>query len=334
MGFDSKIISMLKRLNEPFRLEISNSTIKIILQDGNKYILSAKDLSFKSLAFIKNIKDEGTRFSGVIAPFYNPRLVYEKKPVPVLDATWNAYKLFLPQVKARDINYFRWSSIGEGVYYDVFEVDVNNAYWNVAFSMGVISPAMYMKGLNEMEKMDRLISLGSLATRVECFVYIPETGKIEHVKPKVNETTRNVFFNIAKKIDNLLGGIFEKAGTNNVLFYWVDAMFCRKYSLDFVKGEFEKLGIEYKVKEIQSMNVYLKKRERKVCILEVKEKNDSYCVFEQRFFSIPPPMEQRMEFIKEMFAETLDGLEFETEKTQTEIDQIIERQKYGDDVPF
>lgn len=334
MGFDSNIISMLKRLNEPFELEISNSTIKIIKQDGDKYILSAKDLSFKSLAFIKNVKSDGTRFGGTILPFYDPKHKYTKLPVPVLDSTWNTFKLFLPKVRAKDINYFRWNNINEGVYRDVYEVDVNNAYWNVAFSMGVISPATYTKGLNEMDKMDRLIGLGSMATMVECFKYNPETGKIEHVKSKVNETTRNIFFNIAKRIDNLLNGIFEKAGSNNLLFYWVDAMFCRKYSLDFIKGEFDALGIEYKVKEIQSMNVYKKGREKKVCMLEVKEKNDSYYVFEQRFFSIPPPKEERMEFLKEMFAETLAGLETEKQLSQMEIDGIIDREKYGDNVPF
>ena len=337
MGFDSKVVDMLKRLGKPFRMEITNSTIKIIKEDGDKYILSAKDLSFKSLAFIKNVKNDGLRYDNFLAlKLSNPVDFYKWQGCKCLaiDTNWGANLRGLPFVRAKDINYFRWNNISEGVYYDIVEIDVNNAYWNKALEMGVISPATYIKGLNDMEKMDRLIGLGSLATITEKYQYEPETGQIRHTGRKVNEFTRNIFFNIAKRIDNLISGIFEKAGTNNVVFYWVDALFCRTYAVDFIKAEFEAQGIETKTKIIQSMNVYQKGREKKVCILETKTKHETYTDFEQRFFSIPPPIEKRLEFMKEMFSETLANIPVTPQRTQIEIDKIIEREKYGDDVPF
>lgn len=313
MNINSKIVELLKRAGKPFVQEITNTTIKLIVPETEEktktiYLLSEKDLGFKSLAFIKNVKSEGARFDPFNKNFaIDSGCFYKYKFEPTLNK-WPRLSYGLPLVKARDVNYFRWNNISLGVHYDIIEIDINNAYWNTALKMGVISEKTYEKGLNEMTKIDRLVSLGSLATIVNVYQYNPDKKAFEIREPRVNEFTRNIFFNIAKNVGDIINSIFEKAGKNNIVFYWVDALFCRTYSTSFVENEFEKLGIEFKKKVIQSCNVYQKGKEKKVCLLEIKQRHETHTDFSLRTFSIPPPREKIKEYMEAAFRETLESL--------------------------
>lgn len=227
---DSDIINRLVKWKAPFVMEITGSTRTIISDRTNtKYICTEKRLGFSTLGFIRQVKTYASGLDIKQSPF-----------------------------SAKDIDYYRFSDLLPGVYTDVIEVDVKAAYWSIAYQKGYISEEIYNKA-EQVNKMDRLIALGSLATVRN--VYRFDGQKVYGFAPTVNEKTRSYFFDVARELDLLMKSVFKQL-EYAILWYWVDAFFLRKDAQGHVYSQFYKHGLDCSVKHIDKIEVEAKKRSK------------------------------------------------------------------------
>lgn len=115
---------------------------------------------------------------------------------------------------------------------DLYEIDLNGAYWNFAYKDGYLNQEVYLKGL-KVSKMARLISLGALAKKPHFKVFDGEEYTVCYHGADLK--TAPVFFNSSLRTCNVMNALKFISG-NDYLFYWVDAIFFR--------GEETKLKIE------------------------------------------------------------------------------------------
>lgn len=153
--------------------------------------------------------------------------------------------LEIPSTTSMDIKYIDVSKLintNKVLTSELYELDLNSAYWNNAIKNNFIQESTYQYGKgSKIGKKARLISLGALAktTTVQQF----NGSTYTDLKP-IKTTTKGIFFecaNICSLEMNLLKILCE----NKFLFFWVDAIF---FQGDKTK---EKLEIYLKQKEIQ-----------------------------------------------------------------------------------
>jgi len=153
---------------------------------------------------------------------------------------------------AKKIFYLQVNKYVEGeVLNDVVEIDIDRAYWETAYLMGVISKAIYVKGC-EIDKRVRLAALGSLARRKEVWEF---NGKV--MKKKKDErsyATENVWFAICRRVSDVMQECVKLAG-DAFVFYWVDGIYVRNdaQTIGKIMQCFGKYGYESKTKHIEEI---------------------------------------------------------------------------------
>lgn len=133
----------------------------------------------------------------------------------------------MPSTEAENVKYIDVSKLintNKLLTSELYELDLNQAYWENAYNNGFIDKETYLYGQGKkIGKKARLISLGALAktTTVQEF-----NGEIYKDLKPIKTTTKGIFFecaNICSLEMNLLKIIAEE----NFLFFWVDAVFFR-----------------------------------------------------------------------------------------------------------
>lgn len=282
---NSDIIDLLYSQKIPHRVSFTRSTTYVEVYAGNKhgietnekgkpvkvqtYILSNKKMSFKDLNFVKKVKNFA-------------------KNTGIPDT----------KIKTENVNYFRYGFHPNGVYYDVVEMDVNCAYWEIAKSENYISTEIYEQG-KEIEKKTRLTALGALATVKRRYLF---NGK-ERIKldDDKNDITRSYFFHIAKILGDIMEEAAQEIGAKNIFFYWVDAFFVNPIYKEQLVKIFEKKGLTLKTKNVQSLNITNSKRgSRKFFITRILDKKPDRTEIEIKPFS-DSDKEKEKKIIEEMF---------------------------------
>lgn len=248
---ENKVVMLLRKIvaaKLDYITETTGNTETIIVPSmDTKYIVSDSFLSVQSLGFITQVKKHAEKTAIDRQPF-----------------------------ESKDINYYKISSQErEGVYYDVCEVDVNGAYWEIAKRLGYIDEKIYQKGLT-VDKKTRLIALGAMATVKRCIQYTYDKGankyNYEYLGDRVNETTRSYFFHIAKTLDVLMNQFIQENGANGIYLYWVDAFFVDTYRAREIEEFFKLHGLAVKRKNIAAINCKIKKSTKKIYCIEVEER--------------------------------------------------------------
>ena len=126
----------------------------------------------------------------------------------------------------KSIQYINRGILANGEYKkDLYEIDLNKAYWHLSYKRQWISKETYLKGLDESKysKKCRLIALGNLAKMKTVLTFNGKTFE----KPILEKSpTENIFFKVSKDVDAIMNKCKVIAGPN-YLFYWVDAIFVR-----------------------------------------------------------------------------------------------------------
>jgi hypothetical protein len=152
----------------------------------------------------------------------------------------------------KDINYIEVKDFAAGeVIKDVVEIDIDHAYWETAYHLGVIDKSIYKKGLKVSKKV-RLAALGTLARRTETWVY---SNKRMNKLPDIrSRTTENIWFAICKRVSDVMG-LALNAVKEDFVFYWVDGMYIRNNinAVAKVMGVFNEWGYEVKSKLIHEI---------------------------------------------------------------------------------
>lgn len=245
LGFDSDIMRMLMDFSIPFKATVTNSTIKIDTGE-DIYLISPKHLSFKELGFVNQVKR-------------------------------NSEKLELSQqgYTRKDIQYFRFQNLPQGRYTNVAEFDVNSAYWELAYRSGYLREDHYIKG-KDVDKMARLVALGSLATTKRHYWY-DGTKFIDKREVEVNEITRSYFFHVAKQLDDIMTAIFSEIPNNQKYLYWVDAFFVDRRAEEIIARGLESHGLQYKHKHVKQIHCYFdaSSRSKKVVATMVEKRGST-----------------------------------------------------------
>ena len=154
--------------------------------------------------------------------------------------------------KALKIDYIRVNNYQDGdMIEDVMEIDVNAAYWQTAYNMGLISAAIYKRGL-EINKIARLASLGSLAKVTEEWVFDGE--KMELKPPMSSFATENIWFAICKRVSDIMNKAVAAAGKGFV-FYWVDGIYVKNdaETISRLIQYFSSIGYEVKMSPVANI---------------------------------------------------------------------------------
>jgi hypothetical protein len=195
-----KMIDIAQRQGKDFYYTATNSTV-IIRQDNCRYIYSDTDsYNYRSLHLFTKVRKEILKN------------IEEKKIV-------------VPHVQSGDVDYYAYSkqlhdAKVDTAYEDVWELDINMAYYNAAYNLGYISRDFYdeCRGL---DKAMRLRLIGSIAILKTKFIY--KEGRLEDVQAISNPILRSAWFNICKYVADAMRDMAKILG-NDFLFYWVDGI--------------------------------------------------------------------------------------------------------------
>jgi hypothetical protein len=190
-----EILSRLKAKGEAFQLISTTLTKKIITATRTYYFTQKTGLKMAELGLIKAVKDY------------------------VID---NNIKCKSYKGK---ISYVNRAILKNGTYKkQLYEVDLNSAFWNFAYKNKHISKEIYEKGNNKkiISKKARLIALGNLAKVQKVFDY--NGSEFDGFNQIESSDTESVFFKVAHQTDNVMSKL-KILANKKYLFYWVDAIF-------------------------------------------------------------------------------------------------------------
>ena len=133
-----------------------------------------------------------------------------------------------PTYTSKDVAYINKANIkrGETLKGEFIEIDLTQAYWNVAFLNNIISEQTYIYANNpKISKKARLIALGTLAKVTNTIEY---DGQRYVGRPvEVEAPTAKLFYLCCKDVADFMQHLGREA-QKDFIFYWVDAIFMKK----------------------------------------------------------------------------------------------------------
>lgn len=138
---------------------------------------------------------------------------------------------------------------------NVYEIDLNQAYYYAAYQLGYISEEFFQKTL-DLPKHIRLRLLGSIATRT----HIEESdGEEIWQYTKQDEKMRDIWHNIVCHVDRVMDEMAEALG-QRFLFYWVDGIYFSSFGDQDIPARVveqiaEKNNFEVKKKKLQKIEI-------------------------------------------------------------------------------
>lgn len=232
----------------PFEIHYNNMSAKLVDKFGFKHY-TGDDISYKHMGFIRKVK------------CHVERQIKSGKLVPDLSIKEKA-------------NYFDIGRLRKKPIKDCIEIDLDSAYWETAYKLGIISKQLYeepkkmeadlesrkhLLSKNEYEKEKktikkiRLMSLGVLAKKTTIYDFDGITMKRRPGGPIVNKETEYFWNKICSHVSTVMTTISADIPSSDYLFYWVDAIFVRKRSASRVCELMKEMGYKYKIKPIKEV---------------------------------------------------------------------------------
>lgn len=271
-------MDFLNKNKIPYLIELTNNTMVIKVEQLNKkYIVSDAGLKLTELGFIRMVKSRAEK---------NNRL--------------------FPKVKRNEIDYYRFKDLKAGHYKDIVEIDLNKAYWEIAYRESIIDLETYKKGKGKnVSKRSRLVALGSLATIKTIFEFDGERHEL--IEIKASEHTRNYFFHVSKKVDYIMKNVKASIPEEQFYFFWVDAFFISKKAALKVGMEIKKFNLDYKTNEIKWMKVKDVHDGKLITVLELtKTVENSHSEFKIKPFKITDHKRKKKDDIQHFNKTVLD----------------------------
>jgi hypothetical protein len=212
----------------PFTYKVTNQRQIIYSPIGN-YMNKESQFPSKELNFIKQVKKHVIK-----------NQIYKKIP--------NRFKKVGSKNKIKYFHYNRKYHAGS-IVNNVFEVDLRSAYWETCYKMGIITEEIYLKG-KSVSKKSRLAAVGSLAKKEDVYEFDGENEiKLpDEMDPEKRPELLTEFLwdTICHKVGKLMSKVAREC-KSDFIFFWVDAMFVHKNSLEKVKQIFREAGYEFSV---------------------------------------------------------------------------------------
>lgn len=244
-----EIISEYKNVT----IESTSYTKKIITTEGVNYLFCSDHIGKNT--FIANQKIKTDLKNGNFVPFEAPK----------------------------QINYFGFNQNIDFNQKELICVDINSAYPTELKRQNFITDETYKYLTTNIDKIDRLRSLGMLAT-VKIIEEV-KNQKLMSINLKEKETGC-VFFQTSFNIGELLNEIFLSY-PNYCFFYWVDGIFIKPELQNLVTDYFAQHGFEYKIENIENLQVknnkyltYQKEDKKKILFLPQEKRRVSQTVWD------------------------------------------------------
>ncbi len=166
----------------------------------------------------------------------------------------------------------------QGIYKnELFEIDLNKAFWEFCFRDIKLSDKIYYAGINKDEngkgipplinsngdiinhvrKKSRLIALGNLAKVKNTLSF---NGKHFYKSASVPARNESIFFRVAQLTDWTLKNLQMLAG-DDFLFYWCDAIFFKSEKTKDLICEFLTNELDFEFKVIKLSKIEIKNNE-------------------------------------------------------------------------
>lgn len=240
-------INLLREAKIPFSFEVNNHTYRIKSELG-KYFITDNTIPMRELGFVRRVKDY------VLANKIHKRIPNDFPKNR--DGTRNHTM----------IKYFDYYKPRKSTVYtkELFEIDINQAYWDTSKMDGILSEELYQEGLT-VNKNTRLAALGSLAKRTEIWDF--DGTEMKYVKT-LKKKTEHLWFKICEHLGNVMfkaakaAGKFNQKEYGGFLMYWVDGIYVQ--GMDAVVRVCQSLeadGYQYKVRRINKIEVKLQENE-------------------------------------------------------------------------
>ena len=106
---------------------------------------------------------------------------------------------------------------------NVCEVDIDQAYWETAYQLQIISDELYVRGSKgNISKKARLTALGSLAKKA--YNYKFKGDKLLDTIIDKEPLLENLWFTVCKRVSDVMHHVIEALG-DDFIFYWVDGIY-------------------------------------------------------------------------------------------------------------
>jgi hypothetical protein len=163
------------------------------------------------------------------------------------------------QLFSEDVHFVRVQKVPVNkIFENVCEVDIDQAYWETAHQLGIISDDLYRKGSKgNISKQARLTALGSFAKKV--YRYKFKGKKVQSVEVDKDELLENLWFTICKRVSDVMHKVIEALG-DDFIFYWVDGIYFNhtEENVNKVMGVFLEGGYNSKFKKINQIHFHEK----------------------------------------------------------------------------
>ncbi len=220
-----KVYNFLIKRGIPFKSKSTQSRLEIFSDIGN-YSNIESEFPPNELNFIRQVKD-----------YVNKNQLYKKIPnrFPTPESKENIrYYHVNPRFKVNDF------------IEKYIEIDLNSAYWETAYKMGLLSESLYARG-KTISKPSRLAAIGTLA-KVEYHGVFD--GVKETEKPVRSDLTEFLWDTICDKVGKLMYKTAKICGQDFV-FVWVDALFIHRNAIPKVRSIFKKAGYEFTIEKVK-----------------------------------------------------------------------------------
>ena len=221
--------------NDEYVIKVVNGNYELISELFHHKTVKPSDYTASELNFIKSVK----RYIVSNEVYLRPE--FEK------------------QYFSEDVHYMKVARVPLGqTFEDVFEVDIDEAYWKTAHLLGIISDSLYKRGAKgNISKQCRLTALGSLAKKV---YYYEFKGKaLKRIKTDKDPLLENLWFTICKRVSDVMHETIKSLG-DDFIFYWVDGIYVKGKSENITKciDIFNKWGYNSKYKQIKKIHFHEK----------------------------------------------------------------------------
>jgi len=191
---------------------------------------------------------------------------------------------FKPFEVKKGINYFGFRENLSGLK-DMVCIDINCAYPTELKKQNFISQTTFEYLTKRIEKIDRLRSLGMLATNKT--IQEIENARLVNLYNQENPTAC-VFFSVSHAVGEILNFLFY-AYPDYVYFYWVDGIFINPVLIDTVCEFFDQNLFTFKIEPVENFQV------KKTCLMFDKWHVDK---FEKKILFFP---RQKTRISKEIY---------------------------------
>ena len=155
----------------------------------------------------------------------------------------------LPHFTKDEIDYYAYANLKGKQINNVFEVDINAAYWKAALNLKIITKSIFDQGM-KVDKITRLASLGSLAKNPTIVTFNGVEESYERDKPA---KTSYIWFAICNAVAEAMTEAKDLLG-KDFIFFWVDGIYFRgKHNIKMVHKIFSEYNFESKLRKIDKL---------------------------------------------------------------------------------